>query len=194
MKDIIRHILKEDKKERFLQFVINDLIADTIIDYDKDSIYFYVDHMPLPLSIFYTELTKQYSKFLDRPLPSFSDYCKERYGLTEDEIKYVWDQYKSIIKDKITNKDNINESIEDKKSRFLNYVIDDLVSKTIIEYENVTFTDWVSYPLNYRKFFKWFYPATFTALTIKRYGLTKEEIIYVWYQYKSIIKDKITSK
>lgn len=83
---------------------------------------------------------------------------------------------------------------EDKRERFLKFVINDLVNKTIIENDNVTFTDWVSYPLNYRKFFKWFYPSPFTLHTIKQYGLTKEEIIYVWYQYKSIIKDKITNK
>jgi len=32
---------------------------------------------------------------------TFEKYCKDIYGLTEEEIKYVWKQYKDIIKDKI---------------------------------------------------------------------------------------------
>ena len=31
----------------------------------------------------------------------FLVHCKEVYGLNDDEIKYVWDEYKTIIKDKI---------------------------------------------------------------------------------------------
>lgn len=134
MRDIIRHILKEDKKDRFLNYVINDLIADTIIDYDKDFIYFYANHMPLPLSIFYSDLTKQHSKFLATPLPSFLNHCKERYALTEDEVNYVWELYKTIMKDKITNKGNsINES-EDKKERFINAILNDMINKTEFKY------------------------------------------------------------
>lgn len=29
------------------------------------------------------------------------DYCVVTYGLTEDEVKYVWKKYRTIIKDKI---------------------------------------------------------------------------------------------
>jgi hypothetical protein len=30
-------------------------------------------------------------------------YCEDTYGLTENEIEYVWDQYTIIMKDKIRN-------------------------------------------------------------------------------------------
>jgi len=43
------------------------------------------------------------------PISSFKRYCKERYGLNDDEIKDVWNRYKDIITDKINNH-NINES------------------------------------------------------------------------------------
>jgi hypothetical protein len=33
----------------------------------------------------------------------FSMYCEDTYGLTENEIEYVWDQYTIIMKDKIRN-------------------------------------------------------------------------------------------
>ena len=48
---------------------------------------------------------------LELPLPSFSftEYCKEQYGLIEEDLQDVWDRYKNIIIDKI-NKHNINEN------------------------------------------------------------------------------------
>ena len=33
----------------------------------------------------------------------FSQHCEEVYGLNDDEIVYVWKQYKEIILDKIEN-------------------------------------------------------------------------------------------
>ena len=46
MRDIIKRILLEDKKERFLQYVIDELVNGTRIDYDEEEIFspFY----PLP--------------------------------------------------------------------------------------------------------------------------------------------------
>jgi hypothetical protein len=78
---------------RYIEHIIKDLVRDTRIDYDQDRIYF-------PFLPFSSLTSPPPSIF---PLPSiyFSDYCKDNYGLTEDEIKYVWDQYKTIIKEKM---------------------------------------------------------------------------------------------
>lgn len=43
------------------------------------------------------------SIFPSLPTIFFVNHCKEVYGLNDDEIKYVWDEYKTIIKDKINN-------------------------------------------------------------------------------------------
>ena len=79
---------------KYVEHIINDLVRDTRIDYDQDRIYFPFLTYPVPLPSF---------SFLIFPSIYFSDYCKDNYGLTEDEIKYVWDQYKTIIKEKIRN-------------------------------------------------------------------------------------------
>jgi hypothetical protein len=34
---------------------------------------------------------------------SFLKHCKEVYGLNEQEIEYVWKEYRDIINDKIGN-------------------------------------------------------------------------------------------
>lgn len=85
----------ENKKERFLQFVIDDIVNDTTIDYDKKLTY---TPFPYPIVGPSSDPFKTSS-----PLKEFSKYCIVRYGLTKDEIKYLWGQYKSTIRDKITN-------------------------------------------------------------------------------------------
>ena len=42
-------------------------------------------------------------------LPLFTKHCKEVYGLNEDEIEYVWEEYREII---IGKNNNLNESDE----------------------------------------------------------------------------------
>ena len=85
--------------DRYIEHIINDLVRDTRIDNDQDRIYFPFLSSP-SFFLFLPPLPPSSS------LLHFSDYCKERYGLTEEEINYVWDQYKSIIKDKITNRES----------------------------------------------------------------------------------------
>ena len=86
----------------YLNKVVEFLVRDTMIDHDKDKIQF-----PFYLFSSYS-LTSTPLPLLTSPptLPSssFSKYCIDVYGLTDQEIGYVWVKYKSIIKDKITNK------------------------------------------------------------------------------------------
>jgi len=90
----------KDRQKIFLDRVVKLIVDDTGIDYDKGSIYypFFRYDLYSPLSVFYSLLLPR--------LPDFTNYCKERYGLTDEEIKYVWDQYKTFIKDKISNKES----------------------------------------------------------------------------------------
>jgi len=87
----------------YLDKVIEFLVRDTRIDYEKEEIQF-----PFP---YYRSISLRYSSLSfssfppQRPIPSpFPKYCKNVYGLTDQEIGYVWVKYKSIILDKITNK------------------------------------------------------------------------------------------
>ena len=94
-----------DKQNIYLDKVVEFLVRDTKIDFKGKEIFLpfrlLSDLSPhlhlnpfLPLS--------SYHLFLS--LLSFSKYCKVTYGLTDQEIEYVWKEYKEIIKDKITNK------------------------------------------------------------------------------------------
>ena len=86
-----------DKK--FLHRVIDQLVYETRIDYDEKKIYFpFIYHSSYPLS-FSSFLSP--SNFFITSSSYFVDHCREIYGLTDDEVGYVFEEYKDIIKDKI---------------------------------------------------------------------------------------------
>ena len=90
----------------YLDKVIEFLVRDTRIEYDEGRVYLPFPLPPslyLPLSILRLSPTTFFSSS-PYSFSFFSKYCKVTYGLTEQEIEYVWDQYKDIILDKISNK------------------------------------------------------------------------------------------
>jgi hypothetical protein len=81
---------------KYVEHIINDLVRDTIINYDKKRIY--SPYIGPPSHSYSFGFFFSYPPYLD-----VSNYCRNKYGLTKDEIKYVWKEYKSIIKDKFIN-------------------------------------------------------------------------------------------
>ena len=88
----------------YLDKVVEFLVRDTRIDYKKEEIQFPFHVSPFSLRF----VSHSFSFFLSRLRfsipPPFPKYCKSVYGLTEEEVEYVWSKYKDIILDKITNK------------------------------------------------------------------------------------------
>lgn len=83
----------------YLDKVVEFLVRDTKIDYENEKI-------STPFFRF-SPLTFSFLLFFSLsllPPHYFTSYCKVVYGLTDQEIEYVWKEYKEIIKDKITNK------------------------------------------------------------------------------------------
>lgn len=102
-----------DKK--YLDKVLDYIVSRTKIDYDKDEIIFPFTNRatpvslgpPLPLPSLASRLTTSTSSlsFL-RSFPfslPFVKYCNGQFGLTEDEIEYVYRRYVEIIEDIIEN-------------------------------------------------------------------------------------------
>ena len=79
---------------KFLHKVVDQIVRETRIDYDRRVI-----KTPPPCSPpFFRFLSFSYVF----PSLSFSDHCKDVYGLNEEETDYVWKVYRGIIKDKIS--------------------------------------------------------------------------------------------
>ena len=85
------------RKEKYYNYVLNDLVSKTEIDHERELIrYPYTHNLTSPLNT----IPLLYSHYLFSP---FIKHCKDVYGLNEQEIDYVWGEYKDIINDKIEN-------------------------------------------------------------------------------------------
>jgi len=90
-----------DKK--FLKKVSDQIVRETEIDYVEERVY--PPYSPtrslpnfLPTYLLYFPTSIFY------PLPTFFYlHCRDVYGLNNEESKYVWEEYKQIIIDKIKN-------------------------------------------------------------------------------------------
>ena len=91
-----------DKKERYINYVVDDLVKKTEINHETERIktpfrqlsYSFILHFQLPTGSA-SSTSVLYS--------SFSKHCEEVYGLYKDEVDYIWDRYIQIFRDKINN-------------------------------------------------------------------------------------------
>jgi hypothetical protein len=96
----------EDKQKKYLDKVIELLVKNTKIDYEKDEIKYPFQIRTVSLSNLqffnrgYLPISDDGATFVYSH--SFSQYTKNMYGLSDQEIEYVWEEYKEIILDKIS--------------------------------------------------------------------------------------------
>jgi len=145
-----------DKK--FLDKVVNSIVDTNLEKYGD----------PIPLST----LVHPY-------ITHFIKDCRTIYGLKDvNEIIYVWEKYKEIIKEKLDSKENLNESTG-MNYKFLNKVVDSIVDETVIKDDKS-----ISTPFSK--------PQHFKNHCQDVYGLKDEqEIDYVWKEYRTIIWNKL---
>lgn len=80
---------------KFLDKVLDQIVRETRIDDNG----FYIIH-PVKFSISY--LRPNINPYVSPRRPqNFTLHCEEVYGLNDNEVKYVWNEYKRILKDKI---------------------------------------------------------------------------------------------
>jgi hypothetical protein len=199
----------EDRRKKFLDKVVDFLVKDTKVDYDKRTLFFPFTYKR-SLRQGTNNLTPFHKLLFDSyiPIDGFMEYIKELYDITSiEDITHVWETYK-VIMNKIVFGDNasplyFNES-DDKKQVFLNKIIDWLVSDTDTSslwfnppYYNIgMFPDRITLNSLYKQTFnllKYVYPEEKNTFVVQldyfkkfcreQYGLTEEETIYVWEQY-----------
>ena len=83
------------KSNKYLDKVIISLVRSTKIDYGKGEVY---TPFSLPLMYLHSLVFSEPPQCL-----YFHGYCSKYFGLTEDEIGYVWKEYMEIINHKIEN-------------------------------------------------------------------------------------------
>ena len=82
-----------DRRDEYLNKIVDFLVDDTEMVYDIKVIRY--PHLPNHPQFF------SFSRFfLFNSRPSFSKYIKDNYSLNDEEIDYVWEEYKNIINEK----------------------------------------------------------------------------------------------
>ena len=82
------------ENKRYLDKVLEHMVKGTKIDYKGETMVF-------PFTTNSTLFSTTSPHVLSFLLSPFTDYCKNIYGLTDDEVDYVYLRYMKIIKDKI---------------------------------------------------------------------------------------------
>ena len=90
-----------DKKEKYINYIVEDMIKNTEIDYEQGKIK-YPSTLPFP-SYFFPSFTSFSTILFYSPLPSFSKYIIERYGIHDNDVDNTWEIYKEKIKEVIDN-------------------------------------------------------------------------------------------
>jgi len=163
----------------YLDKVIEYLLDDTEIDYNNKSVNLLFLHPPMLLY------------FFPYPLPSpILEYCKDVYGLNDDETNYVLREYKNIIVDNFNNRP-INESV-DRRSDYLDKILDYIVDDTMINSRDWEPPFHPSKHLHSLPFTHHLLPY-FYKYCNDNYGLTNDEVRSLWKPYLDRV-DKISRK
>jgi len=79
--------------KKYLHRVIDQLVSETRMDHEEERLYTpfysYIPYLP------------SHHFLLSSYRSPFTKHCNEVYGLNIEEIEYVWNEYREIVKDKI---------------------------------------------------------------------------------------------
>ena len=183
----------------FLEKVVNRLVKDTIITYDK----YEGDNVVItPFPVMDGYLTKRWfgTNSVGSRIPSFKSYVEYTYGIKDNkEIDFLYSSYESIISDKLYG-DTINENIYhdmfgEKVSNYmekvLKYLVDDTTVKEMSDGEvmiMVPFTDSSFSRIRH------FNVGFFIDYCMNNYGLSRKESEYLWGDYLNEINGILRSE
>jgi len=87
---------------KFLNKVLDQIVRETRVDYDKEEVYFPFLFSPSHPSLLFPLSSLPILPLVPRDsLFQFSNHCRDIYGLNEEEIEYIWEEYREIIYNKI---------------------------------------------------------------------------------------------
>jgi hypothetical protein len=200
----------EDNKKRYLDKVVDFMIEDTEYDIYTNR---FSDHSETKVDIWFPsdEEGYSYSKYDVSDWLNGSgwvldagediNYVCNTYSICDiDTVQELYNRYlqklSTIIYEEMLLKDGdrINESV-DRKNEYLNKIVEFLVTDTIVlTTDDVFFAPFyrlssLSYDFFFQQYFR-DYPASFSNYTKDIYGLSDDDIKYVWDRYKNIILDK----
>jgi hypothetical protein len=176
-----------DKVLKFLntvsEYIFNDTIVNTTASVPYIKLPYDVDkHTTKNDKLDVKALTIIYPIYVTK---GFELYCKDVYGLTGEEIEYVWSLYRDKVISKVYSGKIINENV--KLKNYLNTILSLLVDDTIIESYSDRRYKWISIgvPFSEDTFsrIRFFDSYDFVKYCKDVYGLTERECDDLWIDY-----------
>ena len=91
------------ENKKYIDKVLDHLVRGTEIDYENRRVIF--SHFSFHFSFLHSPTSLPDSLFSPYfpllPSSPFYNYCKRQFGLTPEEIEYVWKEYKDNMLEKI---------------------------------------------------------------------------------------------
>ena len=208
-------MLKENKNIEwdYTDRVVRQLVDETEIDFKNSRVRLEAANYSFPFYSFGSRRAYP-ENLISEPKSSFGKYVISNYGLDEKEYKEVYSMYMGVIAGRLKDHDeNVNhlhlhESSYTPKyyapkwavrreNDFLDRIVDGLVEESRIEYvEEIVHLANFSFQLFKGPFASLYsIPETspFYQHCMDVYGLTPEEITYVWKEYRNIIRKEMQS-
>ena len=93
------------KQEKYYNYVVNDLVKNTEIVYEKQRINFpYPSTNHFPNNLLHSSPATNHSFFTSPSVSSsFSDHIQGKYGAHDYEVEIIWNLYKQRIEILISN-------------------------------------------------------------------------------------------
>ena len=84
---------------KFLNKVVEQIVSETEVHHEKNCLpQIKVPYQPKNI------IVSQYIHLFSVKLKNtFNQHCKSIYGLNDEEVDYVWNEYELYIKDKVNN-------------------------------------------------------------------------------------------
>ena len=201
---------KEDKQKEYLTKVVDSIVKNSTIDRRSDVAFHKKGMIFFPWFNFPLSIEDDLKSFFESSLPhkqrpNFAQYCRDNFGLTNEEIKIVLDELELIIKDEIEDVmklpmskwNRLYESKDARQGEFLNYVLEDLMNNTT--WKDASYTILllhghnISTSINYDTFTIDWIPGKVDEM-FTNMGLDSREKRMIWEIYKEFVLDKMISE
>jgi hypothetical protein len=111
----------DNRKKEYLDKIVTYLFEDTDFEYvPNDKL------CRVVVDTYFT--TDCFTEWTYHNHTLIQDFCVQDYGLSEDEVRYVWREYNKMIFDKVREIININRNLNESVSDKENMVIDKIVN------------------------------------------------------------------
>ena len=192
--------------EKYLNYIINDLITNTKFQESQslaDTTFLLFFKLPWSNHRAFTEANmKGILRYNSIPL-GLVDYLYDNYVLEDDnQIDYVWENYKDFLIDIVYNKKTINES-DDKMGMYLDKLLNILEDDTYLVNSSVLKVPFYNTSISFRRSDEYIFildlvnlsspPDRFITYCSDMFNIEGKNLKILWDNYRLFLGDFVTN-